>query len=173
MGLFRKKKKSAPEPGPPNVPGDWDDSAVWADWEPPRNWIAGESRYPEAFLALAGEVRDDGYLLPVAVVLEREPENDYDENAIVASVRGHKVGYISRDVAAVMSPALDQAGVATVTVCGIIRGGAPEFPNFGVHLWLDRHPVDSVSVVLEADSAGEVGGWPPSAKEIDRASRLP
>jgi hypothetical protein len=54
--------------------------------------------------------------LPIAVVIEREPENPYDENAIrvVAVeppwVKAHgpmQIGYIAKEVAAVYAPLMD------------------------------------------------------------------
>ena len=169
MGLFRKKRGERVDPQPPNVSAGWKSELTWLEWDPPCNWIAGESRYPEAFAQLAGEPRDDGYLVPVEVLLEREPQNSFDENAIVASVAGLKVGYISRDVAAAVAPALDRAGAASIVVCGIIRGGYTPRPNFGVHIWLDKHPQPSVQIGLTTDGVGQVGAWPPDEDEVDAA----
>ena len=174
MGLFsRKRRETAVEVEPPNVQSDWRDPDVWAEWDAPCNWIAGESKYPEAFAAIAGAPRDEGYLVPVCVVLTREPRNQYDPNAIVATVDGHIVGYISRDVAAAVSPALDQSGVSELRVCGIVRGGYTRRKNFGVHIWLDKHPEPSVQINLVTDGIGQVGSWPPDDDELEEAVIIP
>jgi hypothetical protein len=171
MGLFsRKRRQQAIEPEPPNVPDDWKDPDIWAEWDAPCNWIAGESKYPQAFAALAGEPREAGYLIPVNVVLEREPRNQYDRNAIVATADGHKIGYIGRDVAGVLAPALDGAGVTRLCVCGIVRGGYTRRKNFGVHIWLDKHPQPSVHIDLLTDGIGQVGNWPPDDDELEGAT---
>ena len=170
MGLFsRKRRQDSIEPEPPNVSADWRDPDIWVEWDAPCNWIAGESRYPEAFAALAGPPRDAGYLIPVSVRLVREPGNKYDRNAIVATVEGRTVGYISRDVAAVVAPALDGVGVSQITVCGIVRGGYTRRKNFGVHIWLDKHPEPSVQINLVTDGIGQVGSWPPDDDELEEA----
>lgn len=107
--------------------------------------------------------------MPVSVTLAREPGNKYDKNAIVATVEGHVVGYINRDVAAVVSPALDGVGVSQITVCGIVRGGYTRRKNFGVHIWLDKHPERSVQINLVTDGIGQVGSWPPDDDELEEA----
>ena len=174
MGLFsRKRRVERVEPEEPNVPADWRDPSVWIEWDAPCNWIAGESKYPAAFAALAGPPRQEGYLVPVVVKLAREPRNSYDRNAIVATVDGHTVGYISRDVAAVVAPALDGVGVSELTVCGIVRGGYTKRENFGVHIWLDKHPERSVQINLVTDGIGQVGAWPPDDDELEEAVKLP
>jgi hypothetical protein len=171
MGLFRKKNRAESiEQEPPNVPADWKDPEIWAEWDAPCNWIAGESKYPEVFADLAGAPRDEGYLIPVAVVLKREPANQYDKNAIVATVDDRIVGYISWDVAAAVAPALDQVGVSELCVCGIVRGGYTRRKNFGVHIWLNKHPLPSVQVNLVTDGIGQVGNWPPDDDELEEAT---
>ena len=174
MGLFsRKRRAESVDVEPPNVPSGWRDPDIWVEWDAPCNWIAGESKYPEAFAALAGEPRREGYLVPVSVKLQREPRNQYDRHAIVATVEGHKVGYISRDVAAIVAPALDGAGVSELIVCGIVRGGYTKRKNFGVHIWLDKHPEPSVQINLVTDGIGQVGSWPPDDDELEEAVKLP
>jgi hypothetical protein len=171
MGLFsRRRRAESVDPEPPNVQANWKDPDIWAEWDAPCNWIAGESKYPEVFADLAGPPRDEGYLIPVSVVLSREPRNEYDRNAIVATVDGRTVGYVSRDVAAAVAPALDGVGVSELCVCGIVRGGYTRRKNFGVHIWLDKHPQTSVQVNLMTDGVGQVGNWPPDDDELEEAT---
>lgn len=56
---------------------------------------------------------------PLKVVLEREPENTHDENAIKVVVaeppcKGMHIGFISRITAAVIAPALDSGKISDV-----------------------------------------------------------
>ena len=50
----------------------------------------------------------------VQINLCREPENEYDENAIVVYVDGFEGGYIPRKTAAQMAPLMDAGMLATV-----------------------------------------------------------
>ena len=139
----------------------------WATWPAPRNLIAGESRYQDALQRICGERCESGYLIPVEVVLRREPQNQYDPNAMRAEVRGQHVGYLRRQIAAVVAPALDDHGIASVTVCGLIRGGSIGADMIGCHLWLDR-PLGGPTITVE--DIDEVGdgwrvGWPPYDRE--------
>jgi HIRAN domain len=57
-------------------------------------------------------------LTPFPVRLVREPENPHDENAIAVTIaagtfiNGMKIGYLRREVAAVLAPALDEGVIA-------------------------------------------------------------
>jgi HIRAN domain len=147
----------------PNVDDDWAARNAWVDWEPPRNFVAGESHHMGALAALTGPPRQNGYLVPVSVRFVREPNNPYDANALRAEVNGLLVGYLRRHIAAQAAPALDRFGCVEFSVCGIIRGGQPDAPNIGVHIWLGRRTTAGPEFNL-LDQAGEVA-WPPHDHE--------
>ena len=67
--------------------------------------VAGESHYQDALRAIAGagEVRHE-----TEARLIREPENEYDPNAIRVEIDGRKVGYLPRDLAPAWGPRLDE-----------------------------------------------------------------
>jgi hypothetical protein len=139
----------------------WSADGAWrATWEAPRNWIRGESHHVAACTAIAGPMREQGYLIPVDVVLEPEPKNTYDANAILALVGGVVVGRLAREIAAQVSPAMSSANVRRLVVPGVVRGGSPKYPSLGVHIWIDRGEAQ----VTLLDNTGAVA-WPPHRSE--------
>jgi hypothetical protein len=110
-----------------------------------------------------GKAPENGYLIPLSVRFVREPANPYDRNALRAEVDGLLVGYLQRHIAAQVAPALDRFGCREFNVCGLIRGGEPDAPNLGVHVWLGRRTTAGPEFSL-LDQAGEVA-WPPHEYE--------
>lgn len=164
MGFFDYFRRAKLELAPANVPTSWDRDESWRDWEPPGNFVVGESHYTEALATLAGPPCENGYLLPVAVTLVRDPANPYDGNAFRAEVEGRHVGHLARHLAAQLAPPLDACGCARFEVCGLLRGGSHRAPNVGVHVWLDRRLCPGPEIV-QRDDAGRVEAWPPDDDE--------
>jgi hypothetical protein len=107
-------------------------------WEAPLKAVRGESHYQSAFTTILGEPRPAGYLKPFVAVLRREPENQYDRNAIAVFISDNKVGYIAKEIASQLAPALDKAKCSEFQVAALIRGGYSEKPNFGGNLWVNK-----------------------------------
>ena len=143
-----------------NVPSDWIQTALWMEWEPPRNYVAGEASYEAALAAIAGPTCDEGYLIPSVVQLVREPRNPYDGNAFRAEVDGKLIGYLRRHLAAQLARSCDGARCVSFTIPGIIRGGSRGAPNIGCHIWLDRRLGPGPEITLGADPDFDVA-WPP------------
>lgn len=114
--------------------------------------VKGESHYQSVLEAIAGPKTEDGYDPPVDVVLIREPDNTYDPLAIAVHAvspqlgQAIKVGYVAKEVAARMSPALDAKNAAgeTVGLLGRIRGGWLRSDGDEGHygIWLMYDPSD-------------------------------
>ena len=94
--------------------------------------VTGESHYQNNLMAIAGVKTDGGYNLAIDAVLVREPDNEYDENAIAvyarvkdAAVDALKVGYVARELAVDLAPALEEKNASgeVVALEGFIRGG--------------------------------------------------
>lgn len=100
--------------------------------------VRGEEHRQENLQRFAGPVRRWGYLVPIDVVIVREQGNPYDPNAIRVEIQGLLVGYIAKEIAAALSPALAREHCQSLNLAGIIRGGAPNAPSLGVHLWPGR-----------------------------------
>lgn len=166
LDLFRRRY----EPSPANVEPGWQGRREWLSWGPPRN-VVREGHYQKALLGLCGGICDEGYLIPVEAVLAREPRNRYDHNAITVHVADTQVGYLRRELAAMLAPAADELHCRRWAVCGVLRGGRRDVP-VGVHLWLDRRCTPGVAVAF--DDGGLEVPWPPDELELERAiSRLP
>ncbi len=159
-----RRRSTATALAPATVAAGWDSGNAWRTWDPPSTFIVGESHYMEALLAIAGPPREEGYLLPVAVTVVREPQNPHDPNAFRIEVEGRKVGHLARHVAAQLAPPLDKAGCSEFTVCGVIRGGSFRAPNLGVHAWFDRRLTPGPDIVQQ-DDAGHAVKWPPREDE--------
>jgi hypothetical protein len=159
VAFWRKETVLAPA----NAPTDWP-ADVFRDWPAPRNLVVGESHYPDALRKLAGPPRAQGYLIPVDVRFERDPDNAYDRNAFRAAVQGFQVGHLSAELAAQLAGPLDDAGHISFSVCGVIRGGTIERPNLGVHVWLERRLSPGPEISF-GDDSGLVSNWPPRDDE--------
>lgn len=85
--------------------------------------IAGESFYQESFIKLFGPYKEDGYHLTTNAVLEREPENRHDSNAIKCSINGFLVGHVNRGDAEIVAANMDSAGLKAITVTCNVAGG--------------------------------------------------
>lgn len=158
MSLFRRRTQ--PQLPAANVAPDWADSEAWLAWEPPRNLVVGESHCQDALVKLAGPPCEDGYLLPVRVDFVREPSNPYDSNAIRAEIAGKQVGHMAKELAAKLAGPLDGERCSRFSVCGIVRGGWPDAPSFGVHVWFDRRVSEGPEIEILSFTA-VVPNWPP------------
>ncbi len=103
--------------------------------------IAGESHYMAALKRAKGLAEDEDGKSVVTIVLQREPDNQFDKNAIkVFAVIGGQleaVGYLSRDTAVEYRDAVEmwEAKGYYVSCKGALFGGTKQKPNIGV--WLD------------------------------------
>jgi hypothetical protein len=172
--LSRLRNRFAPStagaalPGP-NTRESWQRERDWlARWGCPLNVVAGEARRQTELRRLA---RCDGPCLRlVNVLLEHEPSNPVDSNAIGASVERVHVGYLRADIASqiVEGHAAHGLAVSPFVVAGVMRGGwdhGGEQTNIGVHLWLDRRVSPGPEIDIDADEL-EVS-WPPHDEELD------
>ena len=94
--------------------------------------VTGESHYQNNLMAIAGLKTEGGYNLAIDAVLVREPDNEYDENAIAvyarvkdADVGALKVGYVARELAVDLAPALDEKNASCTRPGGRPRGFHP------------------------------------------------
>ncbi len=149
----------------PNVADGWQDRE-WRTWDAPVSIVHGESHHRDALRLMTGPPRRCGYLVPVDVVLRREPANEYDANAVRVEALGQLVGYIARDMAADVSGALVSCGAESCTFAGLLRGGydGRSSADVGVMVWLDKR----VSAAPRLDFGSVVRRewqWPPDDDE--------
>ena len=77
--------------------------------------VVGESHYQNALQRIVGDPPTGGLRYDCAVVLVRELENKYDENAVRVEIEGHTVGYLPSEEAEDFQPLLLQLESQTRT----------------------------------------------------------
>jgi len=156
--FFRRRLALAP----PNVPPDWEAGDAWRRWEAPKDLTRGELDHMDVLRTLAGRPRPGGCLLPVTARLARDPLHR-DATAIRVEVGDRQVGHLAAIIARQLAPGMDRKGIRGFEVCALIRGGSPEAPGLGVHLWLNRRPATGPDLVVDG-TLGDVP-WPPAPSE--------
>jgi len=109
--------------------------------------VVGESHYQKALVAICGPHTRVGHDETFSAVIELEPSNAYDSNAVVVKIRGRVVGYLPREQAARVGSQLREEGLSSVGCMARVRGGwrtnQYDEGNFGVWLgipqrgWID------------------------------------
>jgi hypothetical protein len=101
--------------------------------------VVGESYRQEAIERIAGPKAPEGKQTPVGVTFRCEPTNEHDRNAIRVEVLGQLVGYVARDVAERLSPALLRQAGGALEGRGLVVGGwreANSEGSYGVRAWI-------------------------------------
>ncbi len=114
--------------------------------------MVGESHYQEALARVVGGHQRNGVQYPCVAVLEPEPNNPYDSEAVVVKVGGATVGYLSRGDArahrALVDKTITTSGAASVhaRIVGGWDRGAHDVGSFGCELYFAeetrRDPVE-------------------------------
>lgn len=109
--------------------------------------VVGESHYQDALWRIVGGRRLEPVRHPIEAVLELEPHNVYDGNAICVRIEGEVVGYLSRDDAAAYREGLvrliEASSSRLVALEGQIVGGGPRGNGIGfLGVFLDHSPAD-------------------------------
>lgn len=69
------------------------------------------------------------------LTLKREPNNQYDSNAIAVYDRaGHKLGHISREIASTMAIEMDRGKLYNVSVAAVTGGDGW---NWGANIYIE------------------------------------
>lgn len=166
MGLFSK-----PKPTGPLVPYvvQWDRSY--------RYDIVGESFHRDYLLRLMGaapQEEQDADEVYVLAVLEREPTNPHDRNAVRVQVRGGTVGHIPRGDAPKLGRLIADMEKAGGQCCVRARIGGGQYPGAPIGVRLDipdlKTNVQVTSVTL--DEAGPIGS-PPRGPASRKAAPKP
>jgi hypothetical protein len=107
--------------------------------------VVGESRYQEALWSIVGGRRGEPVRYETEAILEAEPDNAYDSDAIKVLIDGALVGYLSREDAAIYRPGLVRLMETSPTGCvaleAAIVGGGPRSDGIGfLGVFLDHNP---------------------------------
>jgi hypothetical protein len=122
--------------------------------------VVGESHYQQALIAICGPHTRVGHDETFSAVIELEPSNPYDSNAVVVKIHGRVVGYLPREQATRVGSQLREEGLFGVGCIARVRGGwrtnQYDEGHFGVQLaipqrgWIDFGTGRSSQAVLEA-----------------------
>jgi HIRAN domain len=109
--------------------------------------VVGESNYQDALWTIVGGRRREPVRYETEAVLEPEPHNPHDQNAIKVVVEGHLVGYLSREDAAAYRPGLlrliEESPTGRAALEAQIVGGGPRRDGIGfLGVFLDHDPAD-------------------------------
>lgn len=103
--------------------------------------VKGESNYQDALDEICGGKCAEGHGRRVFVILQPEPENPYDPNAIALQMDGKTVGYLAKQAALEYAPIAKilsdkgKVGAARAYIKGGWRRGSDE-GHYGVELEL-------------------------------------
>jgi len=114
--------------------------------------VVGESYRQDALARIAGARTDLGKHHAVGTTLRCDPKNEHDSNAIRVECMGQLLGFIPREVAAVLAPALSRHGGAAEAV-GVIVGGwdnGDSVGSYGVRVWLPQQSLLRIGVDPES-----------------------
>lgn len=102
----------------------------------------GESNYRAAFVSICGKRTADGHDAEFDALLEPEPTNRFDKNAIKVMIKGQTVGYLPRDQAVRVGEQMREAGFSALRCKARIQGGwyedADDQGDFGVRLAMPK-----------------------------------
>lgn len=107
----------------------------------------GESNYQSALRRICGGHSRYGHELEMDALLEREPHNPHDSNAVAVTINGERVGYLPREQAARVATQMAEDGFnragCRAKIVGGWRTNQYDEGNFGVRLavpcwgWID------------------------------------
>jgi HIRAN domain len=113
--------------------------------------IVGESHRQPELEALAGPKEIDGKEVLVGVTLRCEPDNEYDGNAVRVEVMGQHLGYVARDQAVALSPAMQNGCGGALEARGLIVGGwrdSRSEGHYGIRVWVSGREAQRLGVQL-------------------------
>jgi hypothetical protein len=103
----------------------------------------GESNYQSALQAICGPHTRDGHDAEFEAIIEREPSNAYDSNAVMVLIKGKKVGYLPREQAERVAGQMASKDIMAARCRARIRGGwrtnQHDEGDFGVRLAIPNH----------------------------------
>lgn len=144
MGATTPLQHAAPSPTPmrdlrPASSVDW-----WLEGDGGYGFdVVGESHRQPQLAEVAGAKTEDGVDVEVTAMLQHDPHNLHDSNAIKVVVGGRHVGFVPRDDAAELANILRERGMARETLLAKgritggwrrFRGGTVDEGSYGIRL---------------------------------------
>jgi hypothetical protein len=115
--------------------------------------VRGESFHEPMLRALAeqagAEIDGEQLRATFPVALRREPENEYDVNAVaVRSMSGEPLGHLAREVAGEYSVALAGAQQSVQVCCDAQAYGRPHGREWNIGIWLALPDAEELAELL-------------------------
>lgn len=116
--------------------------------------VRGESYHMQDVLAAAQgpsrEVEGDRLRCEIRVCLRRQPDNRYDENAIVVlSEHGCELGHVAREIAASYAPVFDRAaGLGEIQCAACVVGRNVSGVGWRAGVWLGLPTAEALEAAL-------------------------
>lgn len=114
----------------------------WREGSYPMDAV-GESHYQRELAQICGGHSRHGHEIEADAHLTREPNNQFDKNAVAVSIQGHVVAYLPREQAARIASQMIEDGLKSATCAAKIVGGwrtnQHDEGHFGVRLAIPRH----------------------------------
>ncbi|MEA1618684.1 HIRAN domain-containing protein [Erythrobacter sp. T5W1-R] len=103
-----------------------------------------------------------------AVTLQRQPENPYDPNAVAVLWEGRDIGFLPREDAATIAPALDEGRPYAAHVHEL-RGGVKGYTSYGVKIAIawDGKPLPPAKPLDEQQERSRRGKLAAMGRERD------
>ena len=156
---------------PPQVRGAMSPSVPrarvrWRDGSFPME-VVGESNYQQALIAICGPHNRHGHYQEDLAVIELEPSNPHDANAVVVKMLGRVVGYLPREQAERVGSQMREEGLSIAACKARVQGGwrtnQYDEGHYGVQVaipqrgWIDfgtgRSPPATASLECEIQSS--------------------
>lgn len=103
--------------------------------------VAGESFYPESFIALCGARRNQSVNIEARAQLVLQDDNPHDKMAVAVSIQGHPVGHLPREYARAFRRTVRYGRLSThehfecrALICGGWDQGNGNAGHYGVRL---------------------------------------
>jgi len=111
--------------------------------------VVGESRRQDALEQIAGPKTELGKRHRVGVTLRCDPTNSYDPNAIRVECMGQQLGFVPREAAAELAPAMSARSGSVIEGVGFIVGGwdnGESVGSYGVRVWISKESLARIGV---------------------------
>lgn len=104
--------------------------------------IGGASQFHTKLAGVSFEGRQDtiaGLRTGAALILEREPDNPHDPNAIAVRYGSLQLGYVKRGIAKHLAPLIDRGVQYSARIESLTGGGADKNRGVNILMWRDAH----------------------------------
>jgi hypothetical protein len=103
--------------------------------------VHGESHHQESLARIAGPKEPTAKSVNVGVTLRCKPTNEYDRNAVRVEAFGMFLGFIAKQPAQFLAPAMSATCGGVIEGLGVVVGGWDDGEtsgSYGIRVWIDN-----------------------------------